>query len=272
MSKNIKKYGYIPSMEWLPIDALVIDHSYQRTITSRRSQKNIKQIIKNFQWRKFTPVVVSKNEDETYSVIDGQHRLEAAKVLGDIDELPCYIVDSDDTREQARSFVSINRDRVSMNPFNLHKSLAASGESIDCYVDEFCDRIGIRLSENGQLNKDPSTTLALSTIRNLLKNKQEVPLERAILTIRKAFPDKTGQLRSSIIKTLTILYGLYSQKINSEIAVKVLKGYGDIDTFEANVINVANVVTNVSRRTAALRVFISNYNSIASKSEKIKEL
>lgn len=272
MSKNIEKYGYLPAMEWLPIDSLTVDRNYQRNINSRRSQQNIKQIIKNFQWRKFTPVVVSKNEDNTYSVIDGQHRLEAAKALGDIDELPCYIVDAENTRDQARSFVSINRDRVSINPFNLHKSLTAAGESVDCYVDEFCQRIGIRIPDNGQIGKDPTATLALSTIRGLLRKKQETPLERAILALREAFPDKPGQLRSSILKTLTILYGLYSQTIKSEIVVKILKSYGDVDTFEANIINLAKVVPNISRQQAALRVFTSNYNSQASKENKIKEL
>lgn len=272
MSKNIKKYGYLPAMEWLPIDSLIVDNKYQRTINSRRSQQNIQQIVKNFIWQKFTPVVVSKNQDETYSVIDGQHRLEAAKILGDIDELPCYIVDTADVREQARSFVSINRDRVSVNPFSLHKSLASAGESIDCYVDEFCQRVGIKLSENGQVAKDPSITLALSTIRTLLRQKNENALERTILAIRNAFPDKPGQLRSSIIKTLSVIFGLYSQTINTAAVIKTLKSYGDIDTFEANVVNLAKVVTNISRKQAAIRTFVAAYNTYAPKECKIKDI
>lgn len=85
-------YGPVPTLDWIELKKLKIDDSYQRDTQSRRSQINISKIVDSFSWDKFSPISVSENTDGTFNIIDGQHRVEAIRQLGDIDKVPCWVI------------------------------------------------------------------------------------------------------------------------------------------------------------------------------------
>jgi hypothetical protein len=62
---------------------------------------HINRILRGFNWNRYQPIVVTEQDDGRYAVIDGQHRLEAAKKHPLIDSLPCYIIDAPDLAAQA---------------------------------------------------------------------------------------------------------------------------------------------------------------------------
>lgn len=126
---NEEKYGLLPTMDWLDINKLVIDTSYQRTTTSKRSKNNIVKITENFAWSRFAPLIVNDNGNNTYNVIDGQHRLEACKRLGDIKSVPCYIVPPQSVSAQAVDFAQTNTNRVIVNNFEVFKAKVAAGDA-----------------------------------------------------------------------------------------------------------------------------------------------
>jgi hypothetical protein len=51
------------------------------------SQALIRQIARHWDWDLCLPLVVSRRADGSLYVIDGQHRLAAARIRGDIDHL-----------------------------------------------------------------------------------------------------------------------------------------------------------------------------------------
>lgn len=108
--------GHPGRLETASISDLVIDDEYQRAI-SAGSARNIRRIIREFDWNKFTPVVGVANEDGTISVIDGQHRATAAATIG-FEEVPCYLL-SCSTAEAASAFAAINGNVTKVSPVDI---------------------------------------------------------------------------------------------------------------------------------------------------------
>src|SRR3546814_134476 len=87
--------GSPPAPQFAQIDQLLVDDSYQRSIEGGASQRLIVKIAENWDWRLCLPLIVSRRQGALY-VIDGQHRYEAAKLRGDIRDLPIVLFAFDD--------------------------------------------------------------------------------------------------------------------------------------------------------------------------------
>jgi hypothetical protein len=105
--------GPAPSLSWIPVADLVIDRSYQRDV-SRAGSINIQRIADQFEWSKFSPVIVAPIEGGRFSIIDGQHRATAALLRG-IESIPCQTVHIDRAR-QAEAFAAINGNTTRVTP------------------------------------------------------------------------------------------------------------------------------------------------------------
>lgn len=72
----------------IPKDHLEVDHTYQRDTVSI---ERINSIAREFRWSAFGVLLIIRGSDGTLWVYDGQHRLAAAKLRDDIDDLPCLV-------------------------------------------------------------------------------------------------------------------------------------------------------------------------------------
>lgn len=107
------KDGPVPSLIWIEIARLMIDRAYQRDV-SRAGSINIQRIADQFEWSKFSPVIVAPIEGGLFSVIDGQHRATAALLRG-VEKVPCQVVHIDRAR-QAEAFAAINGNTTRVTP------------------------------------------------------------------------------------------------------------------------------------------------------------
>ncbi len=113
--KALSDPGKRPQFKWLPFDELFIEPQYQRSIQSTASRKNIGYMVAEFNWASCGALVVSYDaKRKKYAVIDGQHRMQAAKNRGDIKEMPCMIIEHPEMWAQAASFMEINKHRVNL--------------------------------------------------------------------------------------------------------------------------------------------------------------
>ena len=84
--------GNPPTLEWVALDRLLVDDSYQRRADDGRSKVLIGQIARGWDWRLYQPLSVSRRAGGELFVVDGQHRLAAARMRGDIPHLPVVIL------------------------------------------------------------------------------------------------------------------------------------------------------------------------------------
>ena len=265
LTEQEQKYGLIPDMEWLLIDSLVIDDKYQRDTVTRRSLKNIQTIRDNFSWAKCSPLTVADLGTGKYAVIDGQHRLEGARQLGDIPSLPCWILPQPNTAQQAEAFIGINKNRVDITAYAVYKAEVAAGNATAVMINEFCKKNNIIIPKNSVTSAAPNVTNALCAIRKYLTKGQEEQLTYAINIIRQAFPFKSGQLKAEIIKMIINLYNAYGNKITTQILIEALRSFEDVQ----NIINKGRELTQLDRTVkpdiARRKILINRYNELKRK-------
>ncbi|QXX74259.1 ParB N-terminal domain-containing protein [Methylovirgula sp. HY1] len=134
--------GPVPSLLWVRVADLRLDPTYQREITPR-GLDTIARITECFDWRKFKPIVVASAEGETYAVVDGQHRVHAALLVG-IDTLPAYRIDAS-AAEQAEAFAAVNGCITAIRPIDLFKARLAAGDKHAVAVAALAQAEGVEL-------------------------------------------------------------------------------------------------------------------------------
>lgn len=196
-------HGAKPHLLWLPVDRLSVDHSYQRTLESRRSQRVIESIAANFQWVAFQAILATPTPDGGWLIIDGQHRVEGARRSG-VTEVPAVVVDAATVEAQADAFVRANTERVSMNAFALHRARVKAGEPKSAAAEELCRKAGVTIPAYPipSASLKPGQTMALGTIVRMAKmTPAELPV-MALTTVAEANRDRSGALRASVIQAV----------------------------------------------------------------------
>ena len=220
--KPSEDLGPRPTFAWLPVDSLVVDERYQRRITSDGT-KAINKIVREFSWSKFQPLTVTGPDPSgDYPVIDGQHRLEAARRHPLVTEVPCWIVEAARISDQAGTFVGVNRDRIRVTRINIFWAELAMGDPTALWLKGICDRSGIQIGRVGTGRQPPLTTVALSTILKL-KPLGEDLIVRALSLLAKAQPEAENAFRSASIIALAKLIGLNQDLIDEPRLVAKLE-------------------------------------------------
>lgn len=140
--------GRMPTLQFCRPAELRIDPAYQRDITSGPSQSLIRKIAQHWNWDLCQPLVVARRRDltERLFVIDGQHRLEAARLRGDIEQLPCVIVEYASAADEAASFVHLNQQRRPLSAIDLFKAAVASEDGEACAIMKAIGEAGLSLA------------------------------------------------------------------------------------------------------------------------------
>lgn len=116
--------GALPELAWIAIGDIVVDDTYQRPL-GKSNWAIIRRIAQNFDWSMFSPVLLAP-AGRGYAVIDGQHRVHAAKMRG-IPRVPAMLVQAG-TAGQARAFSWVNGSVTRITPWHVYKAALAAGE------------------------------------------------------------------------------------------------------------------------------------------------
>lgn len=193
----MQEIGEKPELLWVPLDLIDVDHRYQRELRKALSSR----IAKHFEWRKFGAVVLSRKEDGRFNVVEGQHRVEAARQHGGIVDVPAVVVVNDGRQGEADTFVAINRDRLAVTSIDQYWAGVEAGHPVAMAVKKVLDSTGCGVvPANGHYK--PNLTNAVTAIDRCLKNYGEGPTRRAVLAIRKAWPNEEKALRGTLITAM----------------------------------------------------------------------
>lgn len=151
--------GSLPVLQYCTPAQLDVDRTYQREL-DQRSLRLVAEIARDWDWGLCQPLVVARRRDGRMFVVDGQHRLEAARRRGDIQQLPCVIIMPDSDGDEASAFVKLNQQRRPLTPFALYRGAVAAGDPSACALASVLREVGFALSgtadwthmKPGQLN------------------------------------------------------------------------------------------------------------------------
>lgn len=125
----------------LTIDKLLVDYSYQRDLDSKRANK----IAKDFMPELLGSILVSKRNDGSFYIIDGNHRVNAAKIVGE-KMIPATIIRGLSVEEEAELFhkSNVGQKKTTYNE-NLKASITAGNDTAVNYK-RVLDESGIKYS------------------------------------------------------------------------------------------------------------------------------
>jgi hypothetical protein len=175
--------GPAPMLQWLAVDKLVIDDDYQRPLLAG-NWKAIEKIAANFQWSRFSPVLVAPVMGGLFAVIDGQHRVHAAALCG-IAEVPAMVVQVG-IEEQSRAFAWVNSQSIRVSVFHIFKAAFSAGDDWAVRADAAVSAAGCRLMRSNASSalKKPGEIYAIGLIRSLVEAGQDRAITAALAALR----------------------------------------------------------------------------------------
>lgn len=182
--------GRMPTLQFCRPAELRIDPSYQRDVNNGPSQALIRKIAQHWNWDLCQPLVVARRTDfiDRLFVIDGQHRLEAARLRGDIEQLPCVIVNYASAADEAASFVNLNQQRRPLTSLQLFRAAVASGDSGATKIIAAIEAAGLTLSAGSNLELAPAGAVTnVGGIRAALVKHGEAVMREALQVASTAF-------------------------------------------------------------------------------------
>lgn len=191
--------GPLPELAWLPVDRCSVDPRYQRSLERQPSPRHIEKITENFRWARFQAVLAVK-ANLFWLIIDGQHRVEAARRRG-IKHVPAVVLADIDAAEQADAFVWANRDRLAVSAQAIFRAELAAGKPEAVTLDRLTRAAGVEIIHYRISNAEIAIgkTAAVSALRRLLRLHGEAIAGAAIRAVATLKTER-GALRAELFR------------------------------------------------------------------------
>lgn len=199
----------------LSVSKLNICDAYQRTINSHRVNK----IVKNFDPDAFGSLTVGKRSDGSYWVVDGYHRLSAAKKRG-IEKISCDVFESEGQSHEAKIFRIKNAERASISAKNLFKARLIEGDEQAKSIKEIAEKFGLKINTSTGGYGWPY----LDAAKQLDKSFEKIGangLSRVFNVIVEAWRGEDRALWGDAIGGLTILFDKHPHIDDERLIVKL---------------------------------------------------
>lgn len=139
----------------IPKGQLQVDYEYQRAIVKAR----IPKIRNEWSWVACGTLVVA-DRNNTFYIVDGQHRWAAAMERADIKTLPCLVFESNETAKEARGFVHINLNRKPPKSAEQFRTMLCAREESAVQLSSLISKYGYKVAD-GDGPKDVRCVAAL---------------------------------------------------------------------------------------------------------------
>lgn len=183
--------GSQPSIEWIHLNRLSIDRTYQRSTDNEASRRLIASIAAKFDWRLCAPLVVSRRAEDVLVIIDGQHRWMAVCMRTDIPQLPCCVFRYTNIEEEARMFIVANRARKPINRLDDYYAALAAADEDALEIQELVANSGLRIARSTSASAwRPGEVAFTSSIANAIRKFGPAITAAALTNMATAFPNQ----------------------------------------------------------------------------------
>lgn len=180
--------GRMPVLQFIQPSELQVDATYQRSLEASTSQSLIRRLAQHWNWDLCQPLVVARRQGGELFVIDGQHRLESARMRGDIAHLPCVVVEYSTAADEAASFVHLNQQRRPLGKLDLFKAAVASEDPDACALLAAMQDAGLSVAPHqNYISWKPGMVSNISGLEAAWRNSGRKVAERAMTALRLGF-------------------------------------------------------------------------------------
>lgn len=194
--------GDPPSIQLVAPARLKIDETYQRTISGKDSQAAIARYAHAWDWRLCVPLLVSQRDDGLY-VIDGQHRLEAARRRGDITYLPCCVSEYGSPADEAATFVAANRKRRAVSRVDTFRAALLAGDPVATSINGLLRKNELTVARSAAvIALQPGEVSCIGVLEKMLATHGPDRLGAALSAISTAFRGETLRYGAPLIQAV----------------------------------------------------------------------
>lgn len=147
--------GELPVLQYCPVEQLKVDDSYQRSLEASNSITLIRRIAMYWDWGLCQPLYVARRSDGGLYVVDGQHRLAAARLRADVWQLPCVVRSFDSKEQEAAAFVALNQERRPLSRLQIFKAALAAGDFEASQIVVAVEEAGLSIATTTNLDTVP---------------------------------------------------------------------------------------------------------------------
>lgn len=185
--RDAGEIGDRPSFALVRPQDLFIEASYQRDL-SKRSIALIRNIVGNWDWRRFKPPICSSLDDGRFAVIDGQHTAIAAACHPAIELIPIFLTEAGTIADRANAFVGHNRDHVAITQLQMHRAAVAAQDDVAIAVEDACRIAGVTLLAVTRPRGEwkPGESIAIKAIYRVVNDKGRAGAARVLKILTKA--------------------------------------------------------------------------------------
>ena len=191
------------------------------------AQRELRQHRVDYLYSVFDPdklgLVRVSHRDGYYWLVDGQHRVSAAKRwLGKGWEdvaIECWVMEGLTEKQEADYFLSL-ADVLSVNPFQKFKIGLTAGRDTEVEIAELVESVGLKISQ-----QDDWTALsAVSTLVRSYKRDGREALRKALVVAKNGFGEVS--LTGPVIDGFGLLCRRYNGVIEESVAIESLSKVG----------------------------------------------
>lgn len=198
-------------LKWVPIAMTRVSPLAQREVNTAR----VNHIAADFDLEQIgTPTVNLRNGQ--FYVIDGQHRIEALKVIGWGDQqIQCWTYEGLSEVEEAEKFLKLN-DTLPVDALAKFRVGVQANRPVECDIDRVVRALELKVSRD-QIEGGIS---AVATLRRVYERSGPAVLSRALRIVRNAYG--TPGLSSAVIDGVGFLCQRYNGELAEDVAVMKL--------------------------------------------------
>jgi len=176
---------------------LLINEDYQR----KASQARVLALANAWSWVACGVLVVGEREGDLW-VIDGQHRLLAARKRSDIVELPCIVFKTEGAKQEAIGFLNANTARGPVSAHSKYRAALQAGDETALTVQRIASRAGVEISQHTE------TPTQVKAIYWLMKRAAMNPdaVEQTLIVARKLCVDEATTIKQRLLEGLYIIH------------------------------------------------------------------
>ena len=187
--------------EEVSAEKITVDRAYQRDY----NHDKISRLAAEFNISAMGVPELSKRSESEYVVIDGQHRIEAGKLVG-IKSFYCKVHEGLTAADEARLFKMLNAHRNLVTAPNMHRARVAAGEERAIAIQEMVDGLGYKLPRMFTMKRKcaPDTIGAVGTLYQVYDSFGVEVLRQTLSLIRETWPNDGDALLGKVIEGVAV--------------------------------------------------------------------
>lgn len=220
-------------LRWIPIGKMKVNDRAQREL----NQARVDHLAVEFDPELIGTPTVNERGGAFY-IIDGQHRVEALKLLGwePEQQIQCWTYIALTEEEEAERFLTLN-DVLTVHALPKFKAAVTAGREVESDIDRIVRSLGLCVSRD----KVPGAIGAVGTLRRVYARSGAKVLSRTLRITRDAYGD--AGLEAPVIDGLGALCERYNGDLSEETAVERLQ------TANGGVSGLLNKAETIRRQT-----------------------